>query len=622
MTDIYRGGQQCFVYLGEGTGHQGDAESLLRWSRVYLDEATMAANGDLALKIIEQARSVLDGGARFYPTPSQTSSKSAHSKKSSIRRQQRRNDDLTPRRSQPWHRCIDSVLAQRYWHRGWVVQELLLSRRVTCLIGDEEIPWETIRSLAFDIPIMRSSEANSAARRKIRIGKAVGQSEWMNHVRSSESHLEAESEAESANNLRAFNRFMVLLETCNGQNLVSLLQSARMLRTSDPRDKIFAMLNIACDASEYPKADYALNKEQVYRLYAECMIRKGHGIPILAASPVVGGLVSPDWPTWAPRWNEAASEFSWEASTTFSAGGFEQAGLRCNGQTTRVSAYMYDSIEFSSAALNLGSDRLYPEMAQFVDGLVKELESQCSASQAWYCDPEHSRSRMLRSIAHLLLCDPVNHTGAIFLQESEASASLRDRIERNWDSFNLLAHDVYRNGTKTTPGAPTIDELLVALTPKFFVNSFDTRLDVYDTEDGSTGDGLTMDSVALDLITKRTEGHLRRFFRKHLKHRGMPYLNFLVGKDRSSMCVVTLRSHRPATTYDERDYKYVMGLAPAACRPGDKVAIIKGARAPFILRKRASGEYWNLGQAYIRGVMMGKVANVRNEDDFRHINIV
>lgn len=48
-----------------------------------------------------------------------------------------------------------------------------------------------------------------------------------------------------------------------------------------------------------------------------------------------------------------------------------------------------------------------------------------------------------------------------------------------------------------------------------------------------------------------------------------------------------------------------LGLAPGLAQSGDRVALLKGAKLPFILRDR--GEYWELiGEAYIHGIMKGK----------------
>jgi hypothetical protein len=48
-----------------------------------------------------------------------------------------------------------------------------------------------------------------------------------------------------------------------------------------------------------------------------------------------------------------------------------------------------------------------------------------------------------------------------------------------------------------------------------------------------------------------------------------------------------------------------MGLAPEATKKGDSIALLKGGRLPFVLRKE--GENWAmLGSCYIHGIMYGE----------------
>lgn len=46
-----------------------------------------------------------------------------------------------------------------------------------------------------------------------------------------------------------------------------------------------------------------------------------------------------------------------------------------------------------------------------------------------------------------------------------------------------------------------------------------------------------------------------------------------------------------------------LGLGSACCRAGDEVWIVKGGRAPLVLRPVSEGEYTSMGEAYIHGAM-------------------
>jgi hypothetical protein len=50
-----------------------------------------------------------------------------------------------------------------------------------------------------------------------------------------------------------------------------------------------------------------------------------------------------------------------------------------------------------------------------------------------------------------------------------------------------------------------------------------------------------------------------------------------------------------------------IGMGPPAIQPGDVVAILFGAKAPFILRPTdIDGEYRLIGQCYVNGIMHGE----------------
>jgi hypothetical protein len=49
-----------------------------------------------------------------------------------------------------------------------------------------------------------------------------------------------------------------------------------------------------------------------------------------------------------------------------------------------------------------------------------------------------------------------------------------------------------------------------------------------------------------------------------------------------------------------------MGIGPKAMKNGDKIALCKGARGPFMIRPNGRGqEYRLIGDCYIHGMMYG-----------------
>ena len=62
-----------------------------------------------------------------------------------------------------------------------------------------------------------------------------------------------------------------------------------------------------------------------------------------------------------------------------------------------------------------------------------------------------------------------------------------------------------------------------------------------------------------------------------------------------------------------------IGFAHATCMPGNRIMLVKGARAPYIFRKIGPGQYRNLGQAYIRGIMKGEFAETLDRHDWEYV---
>ena len=85
------------------------------------------------------------------------------------------------------------------------------------------------------------------------------------------------------------------------------------------------------------------------------------------------------------------------------------------------------------------------------------------------------------------------------------------------------------------------------------------------------------------------------------------YLKFLDHIGESARIVVTERGR--------------IGLAPSRTEEGDAVAIIQGARAPFILRQVGRRCFQNVGKAYIRKIMFGEALEKENFY-FKEIQIV
>ncbi|KAH7124993.1 heterokaryon incompatibility protein, partial [Dactylonectria estremocensis] len=59
-----------------------------------------------------------------------------------------------------------------------------------------------------------------------------------------------------------------------------------------------------------------------------------------------------------------------------------------------------------------------------------------------------------------------------------------------------------------------------------------------------------------------------------------------------------------------------VGMGPVTTAPGDVIAVLVGARVPFVLRPKGAGKFSFLGEAYCDGIMDGEITEARSKQDF------
>ena len=163
-------------------------------------------------------------------------------------------------------------LEQRpYFSRIWILQELAVSyNKVTLLWGQFSLSWEEYVAAAFTFACFEIRKAD--------IHKPLG------------AFLEVVMPA-------------LQLETSETTTLISLLDRYRQQESTDPRDKIFALLGIAGSkdiSSLGCKVDYTSDVVEVYTNLARSYIQRDGNLDILGY--VQRGSSIPYLPSWVPNW--------------------------------------------------------------------------------------------------------------------------------------------------------------------------------------------------------------------------------------------------------------------------------------------------------------------------------
>jgi hypothetical protein len=171
--------------------------------------------------------------------------------------------------------ALDKLLARPWWGRTWIVQEVWSASDAVLQCGATTIKWKTFQ-------------------------KAMDYSEAWDDMGDSVKGTKRESQWEMLR--RRYTLAIHLTKArVNGSTLSSLLWNTWDRASTDPRDKVFAMLALVGETDNISMApDYGKSMVQVYREVArDIMVRQGQMDILLAASGVDG---NDSLPSWVPDW--------------------------------------------------------------------------------------------------------------------------------------------------------------------------------------------------------------------------------------------------------------------------------------------------------------------------------
>ncbi|KAI0544642.1 hypothetical protein F4679DRAFT_589289 [Xylaria curta] len=290
MPDIYQSAEQVFVWLGE-----------------------KAENSDRAMKCLQEiSRSLAPGSA--------------------------------PVSEEDWD-SINGFFRRPWFRRVWVVQELVLARKVTIFCGEQEAQWSDIYKAA-KICSKTAKKSTAAIMKPI---------------------------AQQADTILSLGELKDSYHEKSGQcKLLALFESFQHTRATLQRDKLFAFLGLACDAHDPDlDPDYVSSLEVIIRRYGRVFVKRGCALNLLYRA----GYSSDRFPSWIPDWVtdvQRQSISTWPSKLgAFSASKHPNSkiSLSHEGKVLIAKGYIVDTIDRVG---QLSSDRtLYlQEIFQAVDSLA------------------------------------------------------------------------------------------------------------------------------------------------------------------------------------------------------------------------------------------------------------
>ncbi|KAI0101857.1 heterokaryon incompatibility protein-domain-containing protein [Nemania sp. FL0031] len=230
---------------------------------------------------------------------------------------------------------VAALYRSPWFGRGWVVQEAWLAREGLVIWGQHETRWAKL--MRVDVWVVWCAPSCS---RTFNLGSPA--LHWQGYFARHQNEMSFFSDFEGSKDL----------------NLLSTLEGARLLGLTDPRDRIYAFLEML-ESDNGRKGlqlfpNYEQNFFKVYEEFARTYIRTKRSVELLDYVQHVEHTLDAELPSWVPRWDlqpEAGSRMYlpiWPALTDRSSSIPDPS---TTDSTLSVRAVVLDSVVYVSKAL-------------------------------------------------------------------------------------------------------------------------------------------------------------------------------------------------------------------------------------------------------------------------------
>lgn len=189
-------------------------------------------------------------------------------------------------------RALQDLLSRSYWRRVWIIQELAYARSVTFVCGAQSLEWASF-----------NAAVSGLQHAKLQGG---GEEEYWVH------ELLQDSGIMLLLNMRWRTRQPSRAHGFEARSytLLRLLESLWDYQSSDPRDKIYALLGLPSvdDDMSLPSLDYNKSVSYIFCTMAKAIIKYERALNILCLHHPREGPRSFGLPSWVPDWTKRSEE--------------------------------------------------------------------------------------------------------------------------------------------------------------------------------------------------------------------------------------------------------------------------------------------------------------------------
>ncbi|OCK76758.1 hypothetical protein K432DRAFT_445801 [Lepidopterella palustris CBS 459.81] len=264
--------------------------------------------------------------------------------------------------------ALFKVATRPWFERVWIIQEVSVASSAVIYCGEWTFPWTTF----------------------------IEAIEW-----AAELGLTTIYNVDDRNNERVLRWMQAKVALGVPQKLLTLLLRHRQASATDQRDKIFALLGLACD-SDVVEVDYRKSVEEVYREFTVNILNDGQDLDILGAAHLHVGDGLTKLPSWTPDWSVGNSIIislhceHWNGNlllpSSASGSSISHPQFKENNSILGITGHLFDEIVAVGPAMVLGNPvganpqdgSIYENWSRSTEtwGILSEWENICDARSA------------------------------------------------------------------------------------------------------------------------------------------------------------------------------------------------------------------------------------------------